>query len=73
MPQGALTVHHDGTRTVAPHPAEDTAALEAALSGWADPVCPTADPRVYRLTAASIGRARRAGLGLEEMLQTLDT
>jgi hypothetical protein len=73
MPQGALTVQHDGTLTVAQHPAEDTAALEAALSGFADLVGPTADQRVYRLTAASIWRARRAGLVLEEMLQTLET
>ena len=73
MPQGALTVQPDGTLRVEPHPDEDPAALEAILSGFADLVCPTADPRVYRLTAASIWRARRAGLGLEEILQALET
>ena len=73
MPQGALTVQPDGTLRVEPHPDEDTAALEATLSGFADLICPTAEPRVYRLTAASIWRARRAGLGLEEMLQALET
>jgi hypothetical protein len=73
MLQGALTVQPDGTLRVEPHPDEDTAALEATLSGFADLVCPTADPHVYRLTAASIWRARRTGLVLQEMLQTLET
>ncbi len=73
MLQGALTVQHDGTLTIQQPPAEDTAALEAALACFADLVCPTANQRVYRLTAASIWRARRAGLALEEMLQTLAT
>jgi hypothetical protein len=73
MLQGALTVQHDGTLTIQQPPDEDTAALEAALARFADPVCPTANPRVYRLTAASIWRARRASLALEEMLQTLAT
>src|SRR5712691_2485161 len=73
MLQGALTVQYDGTLTIQQPPDEDTAALEAALARFADLVCPTANPRVYRLTAASIWRARRAGLALEEMLQTLAT
>src|SRR3989442_15167830 len=73
MPQGALTVQHDGTLTIQQPPDEDTAALEAALARFADLVCPTTNPRVYRLTAASIWRARRAGLALEEILQTLAT
>ena len=60
-----------GTLTVERHPDEDTAAFEAALSGFADLVCPTVAPRVYRLTAPLIWRARRAGLALEEILQTL--
>jgi len=54
-------------------PDEDTAALEAALSGSTDLVCPTAGQRVYHLTAASIWRARRGGLTLERILQTLET
>jgi hypothetical protein len=73
MLQGALTVQHDGTLTIQQPPDEDTAALEAALARFADLVCPTANPCVYRLTAASIWRARRAGLALEEILQTLAT
>jgi hypothetical protein len=73
MSHGALTVQPDGTLRVEPHPDEDTAALEATLASFADLVCPTADPRVYRLTAASIWRARRAGLALEEILQILET
>jgi hypothetical protein len=59
MPQGALTVQPDGTLRVEPHPDEDTAALEAILSSFADLVCPTANPRMYRLTAASIWRETR--------------
>lgn len=72
MPQGALTVQHDGTLTLAPRPDADTAALEATLSRFTDLGCTTAGQRVYRLTAASIWRARRAGLALDEMLQTLE-
>jgi hypothetical protein len=53
-------------------PDEDTAAFEATLSRFSELVCPTAGQRVYRLTAASIWRARRAGLTLEEVLQTLE-
>jgi hypothetical protein len=73
MPQGALTVQPDGTLRVELPPDEDTAAFEAILSSFADLVCPTAEPHVYRLTAASIWRARRTGLGLEEILQALET
>jgi len=73
MPQGALIVQHDGTLMIQQPPDEDTAALEAAVARFADLVCPTTTPRVYHLTAASIWRARRAGLTLEEVLQTLET
>jgi hypothetical protein len=73
MLPGALTVQDDGTLTVVPRPDEDTAAFEATLARFTDLVCPTAGPRVYRLTAASLWRARRAGLTLAEVLQTLET
>jgi XPB/Ssl2-like helicase family protein len=73
MPPGALTVQDDGTLTMVPRPDEDTAAFEAALTRFADLVCSTAGQRVYRLTAASLWRARRAGLTLDELLQTLET
>jgi hypothetical protein len=73
MPPGALIVQHDGTLTIQQPSNEDTVALEAALAGFADVVYPTTTPRVYRLTAVSIWRARRAGLALEEILQTLAT
>ena len=56
MPQGALIVQHDGTLTIQQPSDEDTEALEAALAGFADVVCPTTTPRVYCLTAASICR-----------------
>ena len=71
MPPGALTVQDDGTLTVVPRPDEDTAAFEATLARFTELVCSTAGQRVYRLTAASIWRARRAGLTLAEVLQTL--
>jgi Helicase conserved C-terminal domain len=73
MPPGALTVQDDGTFTVVQRPDEDTATFEATLSRFSELVCPTAGQRVYRLTAASIWRARRAGLTHEEVLQTLGT
>ncbi len=73
MPSGALTVQDDGTLTVVPRPDEDTAAFEATLARFTDLICVTAGQRVYRLTAASLWRGRRAGLTLEEMLQTLET
>ena len=71
MPPGALTVQDDGTLTVVPRPDEETAAFEATLARFSELVCPTASPRVYRLTAAALWRGRRAGLTLEEVLQTL--
>jgi hypothetical protein len=73
MPPGALTVQEDGTLTVVPRPDEDTAAFEATLARFSELVSPTAGPRVYRLTAAAVWRARRAGLTLAEMLQILET
>src|SRR5262249_14611194 len=73
MPLGALTVQEDGTLTVVPRPDADTTAFEATLARFTELVCPTAGPQVYRLTAAAIWRARRAGLTLEELLQTLET
>ena len=73
MHSGALTVQDDGTLTVVPRPDEDTAAFEATLARFTDLVCPTAGQRVYRLTAAALWRARRAGLPLEEVLETLET
>jgi Helicase conserved C-terminal domain len=73
MPPGALTVQEDGTLTVVQRPDEDTVAFEAVLARFTELVCPTAARRVYRLTAASIWRARRAGLTLEEVLQILET
>src|SRR5215831_7141353 len=73
MPPGALIVQHDGTLTVVPRPDADTTAFEATLARFTELVCPTAGPQVYRLTAAAIWRARRAGLTLEEVLQTLET
>src|SRR5215831_19146498 len=73
MHSGALTVQDDGTLTVVPRPDADTAAFEATLARFSDLVCPTAGQRVYRLTAASLWRARRAGLTLAEVLQTLET
>jgi hypothetical protein len=73
MPAGALTVQDDGTLTVVPRLDEDTAAFEATLARFTELLYPTPGQRVYRLTAASIWRARRAGLTLEEVLQTLET
>jgi hypothetical protein len=73
MPSGALTIQDDGTLTVVPRPDDDTAAFEATLARFTELLCPTPGQRVYRLTAASIWRARRAGLTLEEVLQTLET
>jgi Helicase conserved C-terminal domain len=73
MPPGALTVQDDGTLTVVQRPDEDTAAFEAALARFTELVCPTAGQHVYRLTVASVWRARRAGLTLSDMLQTLET
>jgi hypothetical protein len=73
MPQGALTVQQDGTLAVVQRPNEGTAAFKAAPSNCAHLICPAANQRVYRLTAASIWRARRAGLARAEVLQALET
>jgi hypothetical protein len=50
MPQGVLIVQQDGTLTIQQPLDEGTEALETALAGFADVVCPTTTPRVYRLT-----------------------
>ena len=73
MPQGTLTVQHDGTLTVVQRLTGDTAALEAAVAAFAELVSVTDTQACYRLTAASIWQARRAGLSLEAILQTLET
>src|SRR5215831_7177362 len=73
MHSGALTVQDDGTLTVVPRPDDDTAAFEATLARFTELLCPTPGQRVYRLTAAALWRARRAGLTLAEVLQTLET
>jgi hypothetical protein len=73
MPPGALTVQDDGTLTVVPRPDADTAAFEATLARFTELLCPTPGQRVYHLTAAALWRARRAGLTLAEVLQTLET
>ena len=73
MPQGTLTVQHDGTLTVVQRLTGDTAAVEAAVAAFAELVSATDTQACYRLTAASIWQARRAGLSLEAILQTLET
>lgn len=73
MLPGALTVQEDGTLTLVPRLDEDAAAFEVPLARFTDLICPTAGQRVYRLTVASLWRARRAGLTLVEGLQTLET
>lgn len=49
------------------------AAVEAALCAFAEPLSASETQRTYQLTAASIWRARRQGLSLAEIVQTLET
>jgi hypothetical protein len=69
---GALTIQPDRSLTVVKGAGEETAAIEAALAAFAEPVRTTETPRTYQLTAASIWRARRHGLTLAEILRTLE-
>ena len=71
--EGSLTVQPDGSLAVNKHPGEDTAALDATLSTFAEPASATETQSLYQLTAASIWRARRQGLSLADILQTLET
>jgi len=71
--EGSLTIQPDGLLAVNKHPGEATAALNATLSTFAEPASPTETQSLYQLTAASIWRARRQGLSLAEILQTLET
>ena len=73
MPSGALQVNDDGTLLLTPQPAQDTEGLEDALSLFADRTNPSETPPRYRLSAASVWRARRMGLSLERITQTLET
>ncbi len=72
-PEGSLTVQPDGSLAVNKHPGEDTAALDATLSTFAEPASTTETQGLYQLTAASTWRARRQGLSLADILQTLET
>jgi hypothetical protein len=72
-PEGCLTVQPDGSLAVNKHPGEDTAALDATLSTFAEPASTTETQSLYQLTAASTWRARRQGLSLADILQTLET
>ena len=71
--EGSLTVQSDGLLAVDKHPGEDTAALDATLSTFAEPASATETQSLYQLTAASIWRARRQGLSLADILRTLET
>jgi Helicase conserved C-terminal domain len=71
--EGSLTVQPDDSLAVHKHPGEDTAALDATLSTFAEPASATETQNLYQLTAASIWRARRQGLSLADILQTLET
>jgi Helicase conserved C-terminal domain len=73
MPSGTLQVNDDGTLRLTPQPAQDTGGLEDALSQFADRTNPSETPPRYRLSAASVWRARRMGLSLETIIQTLET
>jgi len=74
MPSGALQVNNDGTLQLrTPQSAQDTEGLESALSRFADRTSPSETPPRYRLSAASVWRARRMGLSLETITQTLET
>jgi hypothetical protein len=70
---GSLTIQPDGSLAVQKHLGEDTAALDATLSTFAEPASTTETQSLYQLTAASIWRARRQGLSLANILQTLET
>ena len=73
MSSGALQVNDDGTLRLTPQPAQETAGLEDALSLFADRTSPIGTPPRYRLSAASVWRARRMGLSLETITLTLET
>lgn len=73
MPQRALTVEPDGTLRVEPQRADDPAAIEAAVAAFADRTSRSETGWGFRLCAASIWRARRQGLCLDDILQTLET
>jgi hypothetical protein len=69
---GALTIQPDRSLTVVTGAGEETAAIEAALAAFAEPVRTTETACTYQLSAVSIWRARRHGLTLAEILRTLE-
>ena len=73
MSKGSLTVRSDRLLTVDKGSGENSSTLDATLSVFAEPVSATETQSRYRITAASIWQARRQGLSLAEILQTLET
>jgi hypothetical protein len=73
MPSGALQVNDDVTLQWVPQPDQAPEGLEEMLSRFADRTNPSETPPRYRLSAPSVWRARRLGLSLETIIQTLET
>jgi hypothetical protein len=73
MSPGAIQVQDDGTLMLVPQRAQNPKGLEDSLSRFADRTSPSETPPRYRLSAASVWRARRMGLSLETIVETLET
>jgi hypothetical protein len=73
MSESVFTVEANGLLTVDKREGQPSAALDEILSTFAEPVDTTALRNHYRVTAASIWKARRQGLSLEDITHTLET
>lgn len=73
MSEARVTVDADGLLAVEQHKGPSSEALNDVLSTFAEPVHTTTSHSHYRITAASIWRARRQGLSLQDILDALET
>jgi len=73
MSEGVFTIESDGLLAVEKHKGQLSAALDEILSTFAEPVHTTAFRSHYRITSASIWKARRQGLSLDDITHALET
>lgn len=73
MSEDVFTIEPDKSLAVNKRKGQSSATLEEILSAFAEPIHTTAFESHYRITAASIWKARRQGLSLEDIKDALET
>lgn len=73
MAKEVLKILPDLSLVVEMESGEDAASVNAAVAAFAEPIDTTATSSRYRITAASVWQARRQGLSLAAILDSLET